>query len=213
MNHLTMEQLLELREPGLEPGQAAAREHLAGCELCQAESDRLAQRVARLKALPVPRPARDQFLEIRSRHVKAHRLRTLARAVPAILALAATVALVVMIRPTAGPDDRIPVQVGSEEQLTPGGELDAMMARSRALEETLRRYDPDSRAIDGRTAAIAARIEDQLGALDRQIELLDMMDGTNPMRSTRQLRLWRERVGLLDALVDVHFTRASFAGL
>jgi hypothetical protein len=127
--------------------------------------------------------------------------------------MAATVALVVMIRPTAGPDDRIPGQVGSEEQVTAGGELDAMMARSQALEETLRRYDPDNRAIDGRTAAIAARIEDQLGALDRQIELLDMMDGTDPTRSTRQLRLWRERVGLLDALVDVHFTRASFAGL
>lgn len=212
MNHLTMEQLLELREPGLEPGLAAAREHLANCEFCQAESDRLAQRMARFKALPVPRPARDQFLEIRSRHVKAHRLRTLARAVPAVLAMAATVALVVMIRPGAG-DDRIPVQVGSEETLTSGGELDDMMARSQALEETLRRYDPDSRAIDGRTAAIAARIEDQLGALDRQIELLDMMDGTDPMRNTRQLRLWRERVGLLDALVDVHFTRASFAGL
>ena len=204
-----MEQLLELREPGLEPGQASAREHLASCEVCQAESDRVAQRVARLKALPVPRPARDQFLEIRRRHVKAQRLRTLARAVPAVLAIAATVALVVMIRPAGGPDDRTAVQDGS----TAGGQLDEMMARSQALEETLRRYDPDSRAIDGRTAAIAARIEDQLGALDRQIELLDMMDGTDPMRNTRQLRLWRERVGLLDALVDVHFTRASFAGL
>jgi hypothetical protein len=27
------------------------------------------------------------------------------------------------------------------------------------------------------------------------------------------LSLWRERVGLLDALVDVHLTRASDAGL
>jgi hypothetical protein len=208
-----MEQLLELREPGLEPGQAAAREHLAGCEVCQAESDRLAQRVARLKSLPIPRPARDQFLEIRHRHVKARRLRTLARAMPAVLALAATVAVVITIRPAAGPDDQLPVQVGSEVPVTPGGELDDMMARSQALEETLRRYDPDSRAIDGRTAAIAARIEDQLSALDRQIELLDLMDQSDPMRNTRQLRLWRERVGLLDALVDVHFTRASFAGL
>jgi hypothetical protein len=88
-----------------------------------------------------------------------------------------------------------------------------MRARSQALEETLRRYDPDRRAIDGRTAAIAARIEDQLSALDRQIELLNLMDRADPMRDTRQLRLWRERVGLLDALVDVHVTRASYAGL
>jgi hypothetical protein len=29
----------------------------------------------------------------------------------------------------------------------------------------------------------------------------------------RKIQLWRERVGLLDALVDVHVTRASNAGL
>lgn len=213
MNHLTMEQLLELRQPGLEPGMAAAREHLAGCPECQAESDRLSQRVARLRALPPPRPTRDHFLEIRSIHLKERRGRRLVRGFQAGLALAAGIALVVLVRPGIGPhDDGLTVAAGSEE-VTSGGELDAMMARSQALEETLRRYDPDQRAIDGRTAAIAARIEDRLSALDRQIELLNLMDRADPMRNTRQLRLWRERVGLLDALVDVHVTRASYAGL
>jgi hypothetical protein len=32
-------------------------------------------------------------------------------------------------------------------------------------------------------------------------------------RDAQLLRLWRERVGLLDALVDVHVTRASNVGL
>jgi hypothetical protein len=32
-------------------------------------------------------------------------------------------------------------------------------------------------------------------------------------RDPELLRLWRERVGLLDALVDVHVTRASNVGL
>jgi len=32
-------------------------------------------------------------------------------------------------------------------------------------------------------------------------------------RDQELLQLWRERVGLLDALVDVHATRASNAGL
>lgn len=213
MSHLTMEQLLELREPGLEPGVAAAREHLDNCLACQAESDRLAQRVARLKALPAPRPSRDQFLEIRSRQVAARRRGMVVRSLQTVAALAAAVALAVVLRPLAGPGDRdLPVQIGSG-LITPAGELDAVMARSQALEDALREYNPESRAIDGRTAAIAARIEDQLTALDRQIQLLDLMDGADPMRDTRQLRLWRERVGLLDALVDVHFTRASYAGL
>jgi hypothetical protein len=32
-------------------------------------------------------------------------------------------------------------------------------------------------------------------------------------RDQQLLKLWRERVGLLDALVDVHVTRASNVGL
>jgi hypothetical protein len=67
--------------------------------------------------------------------------------------------------------------------------------------------------LDGRTAGIALRIEDGLGAVDRQLEMLNMMQlGAQDLRR-EQLRLWRERVGLLDALVDVHLTRASYAGM
>jgi hypothetical protein len=39
-------------------------------------------------------------------------------------------------------------------------------------------------------------------------ELLERQPGDNQL-----LKLWRERVGLLDALVDVHVTRASNVGL
>jgi hypothetical protein len=37
MTHLTMEQLVGLREPTLEPGLSEARAHLDGCPACQAE--------------------------------------------------------------------------------------------------------------------------------------------------------------------------------
>jgi hypothetical protein len=207
MTHLTMEQLLELNQPGLEPGQASAREHLQGCPRCQTESDRLSQRVARLKALPTPRPSRDQFLEIRARHVKERRNRTVMRSVTVVLALAAAIAIALVLRPMIGG-----VQPGpGGDELAAERELETVRARSQLLEEELRQYNPESRAIDGRTAAIAARLEDQVSSLDRQLELLDLMDRRDPMRNERQLRLWRERVGLLDALVDVHVTRASYA--
>jgi hypothetical protein len=215
MSHLTMDQLLELREPGLEPGQAAAREHLDTCPFCQTEADRLAQRVARLRALPTPRPSRDQFLAIRAGYLGERRRHRLMRSAAVVLALAASVILVLLVRPlVGGGHQQLPVQLGSGTtgDVAPN-ELDAMMARSQALEEALSQYDPDSRAIDGRTAAIADRIEGQLSTLDRQIELLDLLDRADPTRQARQLKLWRERVGLLDALVDVHLTRASFAGL
>jgi hypothetical protein len=211
MNHLTMDELLELREPGLEPGTAAAREHFAACPVCQAESDRLDQRVARLKALPAPRPARDQFPLVRSRFVAEQRKRRIYVGGAGALALAAVLALAVVLRP----DDRgLPVRLGGvTPALEESNELSRVMARSQQLEETLRRYDVENRSIDGRTATIAARLEDQLGTLDRQIEVLGAIERFDPERQMHRLRLWRERVGLLDALVDVHVTRASYAGL
>ena len=210
MNHLTMEELLEIREPGLEPGTAAAREHFAGCASCQAEADRLSQRIARLKALPAPRPARDQFPLVRTRFVAERRARRIFFGAAGVLALAASVALAFVLRPT---DRGLPVRVGPTMIAENNDELSQVMARSQQLENALQRYDADNRSIDGRTAMIADRLEDQLGTLDRQIELLGAIDRLDPDRQAHRLRLWRERVGLLDALVDVHVTRASYAGL
>jgi hypothetical protein len=87
------------------------------------------------------------------------------------------------------------------------------MARSQELEEAIQVYDPDSRMIDARTATIAARIEDQLTAVDRQIELIGAIDRAVPDRQAERLRLWNERVGLLNALMDVHLTKATYAGM
>ena len=77
MNHLTMEQLVSLRGPGLEPGMAEARRHVESCEMCRDELDRLHQRVARMKALPSLQPPRDAWPAIRRRLVDdRHRRRT-----------------------------------------------------------------------------------------------------------------------------------------
>ncbi|MBA2627197.1 MAG: anti-sigma factor, partial [Gemmatimonadales bacterium] len=59
MTHLTMDALLALRGPGIEPGDESSRRHMESCEHCRAELDRLDQRVARLKALPALRPSRN----------------------------------------------------------------------------------------------------------------------------------------------------------
>lgn len=209
MTHLTMEQLLALREPGLEPGSETARAHLAGCPECQAEADRLAQRVARLKALPVSRPGRDQFVQVRARFVAERRRRRIRRAGVGALALAATVALAVLIRP-GDLAQRLPVPASQLATADGSDELAAIMARSQELEAALQAWDPDSRVIDGRTAAIAARLEDQLGTLDRRLEVVGALSSND---TAEQVRLWRERVGLLNALVDVHVTRASYAGM
>lgn len=66
-------------------------------------------------------------------------------------------------------------------------------------------YDPDRRVTDGRTAVVAASLEDRLARVDQQIQVVSLLD--QRVRAQEALRLWRERVGLLDALVDVHANR------
>jgi hypothetical protein len=198
--HLSMEQLVALREPGTEPGTQTARSHLDECETCRAEFDRLHQRIARLKALPSLRPTRDRWPEVRAQIGAERRARRLRRFGLVGLAAAASVAMVVGVRNLRQPHtDAVPA------------ELSEAMARSQALEAAIDRYHPESRVLDGRTARIAQELEDRIATVDRELQMTDLMDSGR--RETQELDLWRERVGLLDALVDVHLTRASTAGL
>lgn len=205
MTHLTMEQLLAVREPGLEPGVAGWRDHASACDLCRAELERLDQRVARLRALPALKPARNRFDEIRA-GARADRRRKRWVVVSAGgFAVAASLALAVVM--TRGPDRSAdPVA----QQLAEQRELDSIIASSRSLEGTLQAYNPDQRVTDGRTAVVAASLEDRLARLDDQLQLVDLMDQS--VRQEAALRLWRERVGLLNALMDVHATRAKAVG-
>jgi hypothetical protein len=199
VNHLSMDALLALREPGTEPGTATAREHLNHCPHCQLELDRLHQRVARLKALPSLRPGRDRWPETHAR-VRAERQRRRTRLIGMTgLAAAASVAIVLATGNVA------PVPQASAH------ELQQVMVRSQALETALSEFNPEGRVIDGRTAQMAQELEDRIARVDRALEATEL----SPEQGHDQdlLSLWRERVGLLDALVDVHLTRASDAGL
>jgi hypothetical protein len=200
MTHLTMEALLSLREAGLEPGDASARAHLDRCPGCRAELERLHQRVARLKALPALRPSRDHWPQVSARHRVERRNRRQRTAGLVGLAAAASIALGVSLGPRGNP------ATNPGEQ-----EIQAAMAHSQALENALSRYQPDQRVLDGRTAGIAQELEDRIATVDRELEMADLL--AQQARDEQVLKLWRERVGLLDALVDVHVTRASNVGL
>jgi hypothetical protein len=200
MTHLSMDTLVSLREPGSEPGHAAAREHLNQCAHCQAELQRLHQRVARLKALPTLRPGRDRWLETKARF-KADRRRRRTRVVGLSgLALAASVAVAIAVGDLSRPAD------ATAEQ------LNQAMERSQVLESALSEYNPAGRVLDGRTARIAGELEDRIARVDRELEVTELLR-KQATTDHDLLKLWRERNGLLDALVDVHVTRASNAGL
>ena len=199
MSHLSMDALLSLRETGLEPGDAAARVHLQECATCQVELERLHQRVARLKALPALRPSRDRWPQV-AVLVRAERRERRMRIGGLVgLAAAASIALAVSLgKPSSSPE------TGNQEILQ-------AMERSQALESALSQYDPDGRVLDGRTAGIAEELEDRIARVDQELEMTELQERQHS--DDQLLKLWRERVGLLDALVDVHVTRASNVGL
>ena len=200
MTHLTTEQLLALREPGLEPGVLALREHLDSCEVCSAELDRLDQRIARLRALPVLKPARSRFSEIQTQTHRWHFRRRFKLIGGGTLALAATLAVAAVLVPA--------VQRSSSSQLAEQRELDSIIARSRSLESFIQNLDPDRRVTDGRAAMAAANLEDRVARIDQQLQMINLRD--NQTSAQDALRLWRARIGLLDALVDVHTSGASY---
>ena len=201
MTHLTMEQLLATREPGLEPQVRGWRDHADNCAVCRAELDRLDQRVARLKTLPALQPSRDLFGAVRQKAAAERRARRVRQLVAGGLALAASVTFAaVMIN--RQPQRRTLVAVD------PG--LAEMMSQSKGLEQALSGFDQDRQVVDGRTVAVTSSLEDQLARVDRQIDAVGLLQAE--ARQERMIKLWRERVGLLDALVDVHLTGARYVG-
>ena len=157
--------------------------------------------MARIKALPTLRPvSRPVDRRAGPGPVGAASTGASGPRVSAGLAAAASVALAVGVSTLRQP----------EAALAPA-EIQQVMVRSQALESALDRIDPESRVLDGRTAGIAQELEDRIARVDRELEMVELMERQS--RDDELLRLWRERVGLLDALVDVHVTRASHAGL
>ena len=81
--HCTVEDLLAIRDG---EGSSGTLRHLEGCQACQAELDRLHQRVAALKALPALRPPRDRWPVVRD-IVQAARRRRRRMLLPSLYAL------------------------------------------------------------------------------------------------------------------------------
>ena len=200
MTHLSLDQLVALRDAASEPGSAESQAHVAACPRCAAELDRLHQRVARLRALPALRAPRDRFALVAERVRHDRRQLHIRRAGIGALALAASLLLVVV-----GRDLMSPTVASASDQLT------AVMAESATLEQALRQLRADQRVTDAYTTRAAASLEDRIADLDRRLEAAQARGAR--AADANLVALWRERVGLMDALVDVHMTRAQNVGL
>ena len=191
MMHCTMEDLGALRA-----GEASvwARRHITTCAQCQAELELLYQRVAQLKALPSLRPPRDRWPAVRDslRAERSRRRRTWGTWTGS-LALAATLAAVLLLRPTG-------------QGLH--AELSKAKQQSATLEDSLKQYDTNGRVMSGHAAAVVADLEDRISELDGTLAQQQQQ-----VQDAELVKLWQDRVGLMRELVAARATRARYIGL
>lgn len=198
--HCTMAELVAVRDG---EGPAWARGHLDECPSCRHELDLLHRRVAALRALGARRPPRDRWPEVRAGAEHERRATRLRRARWGALALAAGVVLAVGGRAlvTGGGSP-------SGDATATAAELSTLMNQSQQLEAALRSYGPDGRVLNGRAAGVIADLEDRIALVDAGIA----QESAGGDTSSDLVGLWRNRVELMDALVNAHVTRVSYVG-
>src|SRR5690349_12159249 len=193
MMHCTMEDLLALRA-----GEATTwpRRHLETCAGCRGELDALYHRVAQIQPLPAPPPAPDRGPAVRAA-VLAGRERRRGRWGLWSLAASAAVAALIVLR--AVWTNRLDA-----------AELARVKGQCATLEQELGRYDPDARVTSGRSAALAAALEDRIALIDGELTRLGPQ---TPARPAALVKLWQQRVDLMQQLMSVRVSRASYVGL
>lgn len=197
--HLGLEDLLAVRDGEASP---EAEEHLRACSACASRLKELVAVRDGLRSLPSLDPPRDLWPSL-ERRLPEERPR------PALKALwaAATAAVIFgtvwlglkgfRLSPPEAP------QEAASEVPPAADEISNLMAESQRLEAILKRLEAGTPVLKGSTASAIAEIQDRIALVDLQISLLQ---GTNKDRSLLA-RLWKERVGLLGSLVEMHLYR------
>jgi hypothetical protein len=192
--HLTMDQLLAVRDG---EGSAAARQHMEECAACRHEFERLHQRAAALKAMPVIAPPRDRWPMVRDVVARARRRRRLRGAGWIAMAAAASLAAALGLG-----------RLNPAERANESDDLVSLMERSQQIEGALRRFQPETGVVSGRVAGAVAALEDEISSVDARLAWARELD----LPRNDLVELWRERVDLMDALLNVRATRATYVG-
>ncbi len=221
LRHCSIQELLEVRNG---EGSLAARTHVDECAQCRDELDRVHQRVAALRALPSLNAPRDRWSVVRQSLVDQRRRLWWVRTgwvAAAVMALALG-ANGLMSWPGAAPN---------EAEL----ELQTLLEQSVQLDNELVTVVSRPRVVNGLAAVAIVDLEDQISFIDDEIGLIDMRvlrvltareDANRRQFDVQLLRsileeqvnedqlrqLLRERLILLDVLVNTHDKRTVYVG-
>jgi len=196
LRHCSMQELLEVRNG---EGSVGARIHVDECQECRDELDRLHQRIALLKALPSLNAPRDRWPVVRERIVTARRRLWLMR-----VGWAAAAAVGLMMGANG-----LMHRTGAVEE--PTQELRSLAEYSAQFDSVLTVIDAQRRVVNGLTAVAIADLEDRIQAVDARI-VATRQASVSRARQEELLDLMRERLVLMDALVNTHRKRAVYVG-
>jgi hypothetical protein len=206
------EDLLKLRDE--EPIDAALKRRLLADLPTRGELRRLAQLKDRLGSLPELHPSAEtdaRVLAAMRTAVGRHGARRTGRALgmAAAAALAATVVLVSVLRsPPALDADGVAVPSGpsARESIRPADVADylALIEESASLEQVLFRLPAQRSVMTIGTASTIAGLEDQIALIDEQLTL-----AAADLEPQYRTALWRERVDVMNALVQVRYAQSQ----
>jgi conjugal transfer/entry exclusion protein len=222
--HASVEQLLNLRDAGTEAGEVAT--HVAGCERCQGELGRLRAIQVGLQSLPefaVPQGSWSRIAQARVITEKKASVQLTGWFWAGSLAAALAVAVVLfgllsqvpreMATPgtanLAGSQPTLASQVHSAQSASSDREqnLESLMARSRQLDWALQAMPEGPQLVSADTAGTISLLEDRVAMIDYRLSMTDEKD----LSPAQEMKLWKERVDLMDSLVQVRYTQAQYA--
>ena len=155
----------------------------------------------RLAALPDFEPPAGAWRAIQATHLR--RGRRAAARLPAALAASVLLAMVVLLfRLPDGPSE--PLSTASPDPDPASLATDVIQAQNARLESLLAAL-PERRAMRGSTAFTLSQLEDRLALVDERLNRIAL----EPHAPEFSEQLWRERVELMNSLVQVRYADAA----
>ncbi|NGX14824.1 hypothetical protein [Wenzhouxiangella sp. XN24] len=210
--HATTEQLLNLRDGA--PVAELTAAHVRACPACRQELEELVEMRERLRGLPEVAPPVASWDAVAARLASGPEqpVRSARHAAWSWLAMAASITLALSLlwivdhdpadRPAPGTTTDLVASTPAPSNSVPGGRATALVHASRELEAALRALPAAPRVTRASTALTVAELEDGLLRIDAELN----RQGLPP---EREVTLWRQRVGLMDALMQVRYAELA----
>jgi hypothetical protein len=209
--HARIDDLLSLRDG--EPVDLAVRSHVETCSECAATRASLETVRRRMAALPLVDAPADGWTRLRAR-IEAVQHPAPRRRRSGLVAIAASCAMLgvlagILLKET-GPE--APGLAGASEEVTLPQALEAideLRDRSRVLEEVLAALPARPAVERAGTAVPIDTLQDQIQWVDHQLSLTAAAQASPDLRE----RLWRERVEIMNTLVQLRYVEAQRVAL